>query len=322
MEVNHVARDPREPGRYYAAVNSAWFGAHIHASEDGGKSWKLSEAGLAVKSVPEASLNRVWRIEPGAADEPGVVYAGGDPGVLFRSGDWGRAWEEVASLTAHATRPKWHPGAGGMCLHSIQCLGGGRMVVAISAAGAFRTSDGGATWEPFNQNVRADFQPEKYPEVGQCVHKLLAHPRNPDALYQQNHCGIYRARFGARKWTDISRGLPSRFGFGLAVPAAEPETLFTVPIEGPEYRCVPEGKFRVARSRDAGRTWKLLTRGLPRRNAHLLVLRESMAADALDSAGVYVGTTNGQLFYSADAGDSWNTMAEHLPGVISVAAMS
>ena len=321
-EVNHVARDPREPNRYYAAVNSAWFGAHIHASEDGGKSWKLSEAGLAVKSVPESSLNRVWRIEPGAADEPGVVYAGGDPGVLFRSGDWGRTWEEVESLTAHATRPKWHPGAGGLCLHSIQCLGGGRMIVAISAAGAFRTVDGGATWEPFNQNVRADFQPEKYPEVGQCVHKLLAHPRNPDALYQQNHCGVYRARFGAKKWTDISRGLPSRFGFGLAVPASEPETLFTVPIEGAEYRCVPEGKFRVARSRDGGKTWKLLTRGLPQRDAHLLVLREGMAADALDPAGVYVGTTNGQVFYSADAGDTWNTMAEHLPGVISVAVTS
>jgi hypothetical protein len=322
LEVNHVARDPREPDRYYAAVNSAWFGAHIHASEDGGKSWKLSEAGLAVKSVPDSSLNRVWRIEPGAADEPGVVYAGGDPGVLFRSGDWGRTWEDVASLTAHATRPKWHPGAGGLCLHSIQCLGGGRMIVAISAAGAFRTVDGGATWEPFNQNVRADFQPEKYPEVGQCVHKLLAHPRNPDALYQQNHCGIYRARFGAKKWTDISRGLPSRFGFGLAIPAAEPETLFTVPIESAEYRCVPESKFRVARSGDGGKTWKLLTRGLPQRNAHLLVLREGMAADALDPAGVYVGTTNGQVFYSADAGDTWNTMAEHLPGVISVAVTS
>lgn len=320
MEVHCVARDPREPHRYYAAVNSPWFGAHIHASEDGGKSWKLSEDGLAVKSVPGASLTCVWHIEPGADDEPGVVYAGGDPGVLFRSGDWGRSWEEVTSLNAHPTRPRWNPGAGGMCLHSIQCLGEGRMLVAISAAGAFRTSDGGATWEPFNQNVRTDFQPEKYPEVGQCVHKLLAHPRNPQALYQQNHCGIYKARFNGRRWTDISRGLPSRFGFGLAVPAAEPETLFTVPIEGAEYRCAPEGKFRVARSRDGGKTWKLLTRGLPQRNAHLLTLRKGMAADTLDEAGVYIGTTNGQLYNSADAGDSWSAMAEHLPAVISVAA--
>jgi len=205
-----------------------------------------------------------------------------------------------------------------MCLHSIQALGKGRMVVAISAAGAFRTEDGGATWAPFNGGVRADFLPEKRPEVGQCVHKLLAHPRNPEALYQQNHCGIYRARFGAQRWTDISRGLPSRFGFGLAVPAAEPETLFTVPIDSPEYRCSPAGKFRVARSRDGGKTWKLLTRGLPQRNAHLLALREGMAADAASPAGVYVGTTTGHVFHTADAGETWHLLAEHLPPVISI----
>jgi hypothetical protein len=263
-------------------------------------------------------LKRVWRIEPGAADEPGVVYAGGDPGVLFRSADWGRNWEEVPALTAHATRPKWNPGAGGLCLHSIQCLGGGRMVAAISAAGAFRSSDGGASWTPFNGNVRADFLPEKFPEVGQCVHKLLAQPARPDSLYQQNHCGVYRTRWGAARWTDISRGLPSRFGFGLALPGAEPETLFTVPIEGSEYRCVPEGKLRVARSRDGGKTWKLLSRGLPQRHAHLLALREGLAADGLSPAGVYLGTTNGQVFASANAGDSWSLMAAYLPAVLSV----
>jgi len=318
-EVNHVAQDPRDPQRLYAAVNSAWFGAHIHASTNAGKTWKLSEAGLEMKCIPETSLKRIWHIEPGAEDEQAVVYAGGDPCALFRSADWGRTWAEVPSLTAHPTRPRWMPGAGGMCLHSIQCLGGGRIVVAISAAGAFRTTNGGATWTPFNQNVRADFQPDKYPEVGQCVHKLLAHPRHPEALYQQNHCGIYKARFDAKKWTDISRGLPSRFGFGLAVPAAEPETLFTVPIESSDYRCTPEGKFRVARSRDGGRTWKLLTRGLPQRNAHLLVLRDAMAADDRSPAGVYVGATSGEIFHTADAGESWSVMAEHLPPVISVA---
>ncbi len=318
MEVNHVSQDPREPQRFYAAVNSAWFGAHLHASTDGGKEWKLSEAGLEVKCLPGKSLARVWHVEPGAADEPGVVYAGGDPGVLFRSADWGRNWAEVTSLTAHPTRDRWNPGAGGMCLHSIQCLGRGRMIVGISAAGAFRTTDGGATWTPFNQGVRADFQPDKYPEVGQCVHHLVAHPRNPQALYQQNHCGIYRARFDGKKWTDISRGLPSRFGFGMAVPAAEPDTMFTVPIDSAEYRCSPEGKFRVARSRDGGKTWKLLTRGLPQKNAHLLVLRESLAADDQSPAGVYAGTTGGQLFYSADAGEHWDIMAGHLPPVISV----
>ena len=322
MDVDYVAQDGREPERLYAAVNSAWFGAHIHASSDGGKTWKLSEAGLEVKCLPETSLKRVWTIQPGAADEPGVVYAGGDPGVLFKSTDWGATWSEVTSLTNHATRPKWNPGAGGMCLHSIQCLGGGKMIVAISAAGVFRTSDGGATWEPFNQGTRADFQPEKYPEVGQCVHKLLAHPKNPGALYQQNHCGIYRGKFDGKKWTDISRGLPSRFGFAAAVPAAEPETMFTVPIEGAEFRCTPEGKFRVARTRDGGKTWTLLTRGLPQKNAHLMVLRQGMAADGLDPAGIYVGTTTGQLFHSANAGDSWQAMAEHLPQILSVAVSS
>jgi len=317
-DVNHISQDPRDPKRLYAAVNSAWFGPHIHASTNGGKTWKLSEKGLELKCVPNESIKRVWNICPGAADEPGVVYAGADPGALFRSGDWGKSWEEVPSLTAHATRGKWTPGAGGMCLHSIQCLGKGRMVVAISAAGAFRTLDGGATWSPFNANVRADFQPDKFPEVGQCVHKLLAHPHDPESLYQQNHCGIYRAKLTSDKWTDISRGLPSRFGFGLAVPAAEPQTLFTVPIDSAEYRATPDAKFRVARSRDGGKTWKLLTRGLPQKNAHLLVLREAMTSDAMHPAGVYVGTTSGQVFYTRDAGNNWEILADNLPSVYSV----
>ncbi|HEV2199176.1 MAG TPA: sialidase family protein [Bryobacteraceae bacterium] len=158
----------------------------------------------------------------------------------------GETWEQVSSLTLHPTREKWSPGAGGMCLHSIQCPGNGRLIAAISAAGAFRSFDNGATWEPFNGNVRCDFRPDKFPEVGQCVHKLLAHPRDPETLYQQNHCGVYRGKLTAKKWTDITRGLPTRFGFGLAVPAAEPETLFTVPIEGAEYRCnMRSGKVRT-----------------------------------------------------------------------------
>jgi hypothetical protein len=321
-EVNHVSQDPREPKRMYAAVNNAWFGPHIHASTNGGKTWKLSDEGLQLKCVPNESLKRIWHICPGHTDEPGVVYAGADPGALFRSPDWGKSWEEVTSLTAHPTRAKWTPGAGGMCLHSIQCLGKGRMIVAISAAGAFRTTDGLKTWTPFNANVRADFLPDKFPEVGQCVHKLLAHPTDPESLYQQNHCGIYRAKLTAERWTDISRGVPSRFGFGLAVPAAEPQTLFTVPIDSAEYRCNLDGKFRVARSRDGGKNWKLLTRGLPQRDAHLLVLREAMSSDAMDLAGVYVGTTSGQLFYSRDAGDNWAMLADNLPSIYSVSVAS
>lgn len=317
-EVNHVVQDPRDPRRHYAAVNSAWFGPHIHSSEDGGKSWHLAEKGLELRDLPGETLKRVWNICPGDADQPGVVWAGGDPGVLFKSEDWGQSWNQISSLTLHPTRSQWTPGAGGMCLHSIQCLGGGRMVVAISAAGAFRSLDSGASWEPYNTGVRADFQPDKFPEVGQCVHKLLAHPRDPEMLYQQNHCGVYRSKLNGKKWTDLCRGLPSRFGFALAVPASEDETLFTVPMEGAEYRCNLDGTLNVARSRDGGKTWKLLNRGLPKRDAHVTVLREAMDSDPLSPAGVYFGTSTGAAYYTRDAGESWQILAENLPPIYSV----
>ena len=309
QEVHHVAQDAREPKRLFAAVGTAWFGSHLYKSENGGRTWQLSENGLNVK--------RIWHIAPGAADEPGVIWLGADPGALFRSADNGSTWEPVEGLNQHPTRAKWMEGAGGMMVHSIQPLGKGRVIVGISAAGAFRTSDAGRTWQPFNGNVLADFQPAKYPEVGQCVHKLKAHPKHRDALYQQNHCGVYRSRFTAEKWQDISKGLPTRFGFALAVPAAEEKTLFTIPIISGEERYVPEGRLRVARSRDNGKTWELLTKGLPQKNAWDLVLREAMTSDECDPAGVYFGTSTGSLFQTRDAGDSWQLMAGHLPPVYS-----
>jgi photosystem II stability/assembly factor-like uncharacterized protein len=317
-EVNHVAQDPRDPKRLYAAVNSAWFGPHIHASVNDGKTWKPSDNGFEVKSVPDAKLARAWHIEPGHADQPGVVWAGGDPGVLFRSEDWGKNWQEVTSLNTHASRSLWTAGGGGLMVHSIQCLSKDSVIVGISAAGAFRTNDGGATWTPHNAGVRADFLPKKFPEVGQCVHHLVAHPRNPEMLFQQNHCGVYRAKADASKWTDISRGLPTRFGFCMAVAADEPETVFTVPIEGPEFRCVPKAQLQVGRSRDGGKTWKLVGKGLPQKNAYVLVLREAMASDDRSPSGVYFGTTGGHVYYTRDAGDSWQALAEHLPPVYSV----
>lgn len=316
--MNAIAQDPRDPKRVLAAVNSAWFGPHIHGSTNGGKTWKLSERGLELKSVRKESLKRVWQIRHGHSDEPKVVYAGGDPGALFRSEDNGASWSEVRSLNTHKTRKQWNPGAGGMCLHSIEALGDGRLAVAISAAGVFRSSDAGETWEPHNVGVRADFLPEKRPEVGQCVHKLRAHPRNPDLLFQQNHCGIYRGRFGGKRWKDISKGLGTRFGFAAAVPAAEPETFFTVPIESPEYRCTPGGALAVGRSRDGGKTWELLRNGLPQENAHLLVLREAMDSDGYDPPGVYFGTANGQLFGTRNGGARWTPIAEHLPPIYSI----
>jgi len=335
QEVHHVTQDARDPKRHYAAVGNAWFGPHLHASTDNGNSWQISEKGLEVKGItakswqvtekgmelkdlPDATLKRIWHIAPGASDEPGVVYLGADPGVLFRSGDNGANWEMVSGLCNHPTREKWTPGAGGMIVHSIQCLGKGRLIVGISAAGAFRSNDGGKTWSPFNGNVLVNFAPEKFPEVGQCVHKLKAHPSNPEALYQQNHCGVYRAGFTTEKWTDISKGLPSRFGFGLAVPAAEKDTLFTIPIHSPEERYVPQGKLRVARSRNGGKTWKLLTKGLPQSDAYDLILREAMTSDDRDPAGVYFGTAGGILYHTRDAGDSWHVLSAHLPPIYSV----
>lgn len=317
-EIHSINQDPRDPKRVYAAVNDAWFGPHLHASTNGGKKWKLSEKGLEVKSLKKESLKRIWQVRPGHADEPKVVYAGGDPGVLFKSEDNGASWREVRSLNNHPTRERWAPGAGGMCLHSIESLGDGRLLVAISAAGVFRSSDGGENWEPHNVGVRADFLPNKRPEVGQCVHKLRAHPTNPELLFQQNHCGIYRGTFGGKRWKDVSKGLPTRFGFAAAIPAAEPETFFTVPIQGPEYRCNPNGALAVGRTRDGGKTWDLLRDGLPQEDAHLTILREAMDADAHSPAGVYFGTANGQLFATSNGGERWTAIAEHLPPVYSV----
>jgi hypothetical protein len=321
-EVNYIVQDPRDARTVYAAVHTLWFGPHLHVSRNGGKTWTLSEAGLQMKSVPDTSLSRIWYIQPGHVDEPGVVWLGGEPGALFRSGDWGLTWEDVSSLTAHATRSQWTPAMGGISLHSIQCPAKGHVVAAVSVGGAYRSTDGASSWQPFNGNVRADFLPDnkKFPVVGQCVHKLLAHPAHPHMLYQQNHCGVYRARLDAANWTDISRGLPTRFGFALALPAAESKTLFTVPLESADFRCNPDGRFRVACSRNGGKTWTLLTKGLPQRNAHLGVFRHAMVADHLSPAGVYVGTGGGTLFYSRDSGRNWEILAEYLPPIYSIAA--
>ena len=317
-EVNHVAADPREPKRVYAAVNSAWFGPHIHASSDGGKTWKLSESGFQLSGVKDASIKRVWHIAPGAADEPGVVWAGADPGALFRSQDWGENWEQVSSLTLHPTREKWMPGAGGMCLHSIQPLGKGRIVVAISAAGAFRSDDAGASWLPINKGLRSGEIPDQDSEVGHCVHHITQHPSRPDTLYMQKHWDVLRTDDAGANWREVSGELPSDFGFPIAVHAHEPETIYVVPIKSDSEHYPPEGKLRVYRSRTGGGDWEPLTNGLPQSDCYVNILRDAMAVDTLDPCGIYFGTTGGQVYHSADGGDSWAPIVRDLPAVLSV----
>ncbi|MDQ3622129.1 MAG: glycoside hydrolase [Verrucomicrobiota bacterium] len=320
-EVHHAIRDPRT-GRIFATGNDTWFGSQIMFSDDLGETWTAATSGPAFEKGSGLDLERIWHIEPGASREPGVVYAGVAPAALFRSEDSGATWSEMTGLSAHPTRSRWHPGAGGLCLHSIVIdpANPRRLFVGISAVGVLRSEDGGATWQTANRGTRAEFQPEKYPEYGQCVHKLLLSREAPRLLFQQNHCGVYRSADGGERWDEITAGLPSDFGFPLALHPREPKTLYVLPLQGAEFRCPPEGKMRVFRSRDAGGTWEALTQGLPQEEAFAGVLREGMTADDGEPAGIYFGTNGGKVFASTDEGDSWRMIADNLPPIFSIAA--
>ena len=318
-EVNHAIYDSRN-GRIYATSNDAWFGCEIVWSSDLGESWAMAKQNPGFVESAGMKLERIWHIEPGRPSEPQVLYAGVAPAALFRSEDGGQTWNEVSSLTAHPSRPKWHPGAGGLCLHSIiiDPSDSARMFVGISAVGVFRTEDGGKSWEVANKGTRAEFLPERYPEYGQCVHKLLLADSKSSLLFQQNHCGVYRSADAGRNWQEITAGLPSDFGFPLAIHPREPETIFVLPLKGAEFRCPPEGRLRVYRSRNSGKSWEALSKGLPQQNAFVGVYREGMAMDSQKPAGIYFGTNTGKLFGSADEGDSWSLLADNLPPVYSV----
>jgi photosystem II stability/assembly factor-like uncharacterized protein len=318
-EINHAIYDARS-GRIYATANDAWFGCQIVWSANLGKKWEPAKQNPAFAAASGLKLERLWHIEPGRANEKKVLYVGVAPAALFRSDDGGKTWEEIKSLSAHPTRPKWHPGAGGLCLHSIAVDHNNpqRMFVGISAVGVFRTEDGGATWHTANKGTRAEFMPDKLPEFGQCVHKLLMADGQRSLLFQQNHCGVYRSADAGRSWQEITKGLPSDFGFPLAIHPREPETIYVIPLKGAEFRCPPENKLRVYRSRNGGKTWKALTKGLPQENAFVGIYREGMAMDSADPAGIYFGTNTGKLFGSADEGDSWQLVADNLPPVYSV----
>ncbi len=320
-EVNHVAYF-RNSSAVVVAGKSSWWGPDVRISHNLGESWIESSAGVRFEENRGMSVERIWVVERDSRSGAQTLFAGIAPGALFSSVDGGNTWKEVRSLTDHPTRSNWSPGAGGLMVHSI-CFDPGnpeRMFVAISAAGVFRTDDGGKSWTPKNKGVRADFLPDKFPQVGQCVHHLEMHPSRPEILYQQNHCGVYRSENGGDDWIDISEGLPSRFGFPLAVHPYDGDTIFVVPEESDECRVTPGGAFRVFRSRNRGNSWEPLTNGLPQTNAYQNVLRAAMATDPLDPPGVYVGTQGGQIVASRDGGDHWELILNWLPPIYSLEA--
>jgi photosystem II stability/assembly factor-like uncharacterized protein len=319
--IHHVIADATD-GTIYAGGGNRWLGAAVWKSTDLGATWTRSGEGLAY-GPDEEPIKSVWSLAP----KNGELYAGVEPAGLFRSGDRGLSWQHVAGLRKHPSQPKWQPGGGGLILHSLvpHPSDPGQLWVAISAAGVFHTADGGETWEARNRGTRADFLPEdqRYPEYGQCVHSLVMAPGAPDRLYQQNHCGMYRSEDGGRSWHSIEAGLPSTFGFPTAVHPRDPGTLYLVPLNGDMAgRYVPDGKAAVWRTRDGGSTWQALREGLPQQNAFLCVLRQAMATDRLAPAGVYFGTNSGSLFASADEGERWNCIAQHLPVIFSVETMA
>ncbi|MFQ5663293.1 MAG: exo-alpha-sialidase [Terriglobia bacterium] len=320
-EVNHLRRDPRT-GHLWAAINTSWWGNDLQVSTNNGRSWRKASAGLGFAPDRGLTLKRIWHVAPDRNARPETLWCGVDPGALFRSDDAGKNWYEVKGLNQHPSRERWQPGGGGMMVHAIipDPARPQRIYVGISAAGCFRSDDDGQSWQPLNRGVLADFLPNKFPAVGQCVHRMVLSPANPDWLFQQNHCGVYRSRDAAENWEDVSDGLPSRFGFPMAVHPHEPETLYVVPEISPEYRYVCDARLRVYRSRTGGRSWQRLTRGLPQERVYTAVLRHATATDACDQAGVYLGTTGGEIFYSRNQGDSWQLLQAHLPSILSLEA--
>ena len=315
--MNHVIADPAT-GTIYGGGGNEWFGPAVWKSIDLGANWTHSSGGLAYQAGDDP-IKSVWSL----AAHAGRLYAGVEPAGLFRSDDGGQSWEHVAGLRSHPSRPNWQPGGGGLILHSVlpHPEDEHQVWVAISAAGVFHTADGGQSWTPRNSGTRCDFLPDgqKYPDVGQCVHALAMAPGQPDRLYQQNHCGMYRSEDGGRHWESIEAGLPSSFGFPAAAHPRDPATLYLLPLNGDTAgRYVPDGQAAVWRTRDGGAHWQALREGLPQENAFFGVLRQAMATDSLDPAGVYVGANTGTLFASADEGDSWTCIAQHLPSILSV----
>ena len=353
-EIYHLKGSPSDPDRLYASQSSGWFGQIIQRSSDGGKTWEQpgtapGESKATPEGMPKGESNkfvydtsaktgkpltthmwydstqhpwefkRVWHLEPSLTD-PDTCYAGVEDAALFKTSDGGKTWKELAGLRGHGTGPKWQPGAGGLCLHTIllDSKNPKRIYIAISAAGAFRTDDGGKTWKPINQGLHSQYIPDPHAEIGHCVHHIAMHPSRPDVLFMQKHWDVMRSDDAGDSWREISGALPSDFGFAIDVHAHEPETLYVVPIKSDSEHYPPEGKLRVYRSRSGGHEWEPLTKGLPQQDCYVNVLRDAMAVDTLDKCGVYFGTTGGQVYASTDAGDNWTAIVRDLPAVQSV----
>jgi photosystem II stability/assembly factor-like uncharacterized protein len=306
--------------RLWAAPESMHWGATLRMSDDLGRTWSDEANDVRFPEDTGATLARIWQIEA-TADDAGLIYCGVEPAALFASRDAGLSWSLVRGLWDHPHRPKWQPGGGGLCLHTIlPAVAGGPLYVAISTAGVYRSDDEGATWRTAHRGVRAQFLPDPHPEFGQCVHKVARDPARPERMFLQNHWGLYRTDDGGDAWTDIANGVPSDFGFAMATHPQRPDTAYIVPLESDGFRCTPEGRLRVYRTSDAGASWSPLESGLPQQDAFETVLRDGLATDTLAPAGVYFGTRSGKLFASADDGDSWQALADGLPPVTCVKA--
>jgi hypothetical protein len=329
-QIYHLKGSPADSNRLYASQSSGWFGQQIQRSDDGGGTWTAAGNRFVYDGVPGThqwydgtphpwEFARVWHLEPALSD-PDTVYAGVEDAALFRSSDGAQNWEEVSGLRKHGSGSSWQPGAGGMCLHTILLdpNDAQRMFVAISAAGAFRTDDGGASWRPINRGLRSQQLPDEDAEVGHCVHRIAMHSSRPHVLFMQKHWDVMRSDDAGESWHEVSGNLPTDFGFPIDVHAHEPETIYVVPIKSDSEHFPLDGALRVYRSRSGGHEWEALTNGLPQRNCYVNVLRDAMAVDSLDACGIYFGTTGGQVYASPDAGESWEPIVRDLPPVLSV----
>jgi hypothetical protein len=329
-EVYHVKGSPVDPNQIWASQSSGWFGQLIQHSKDGGKNWEPVGNQFTYDGVPGThqwydgtphpwEFKRVWHIEPSLTDSK-TLYAGVEDAALFKSEDSGTTWHELSGLRQHGSGPHWAPGAGGMCLHTILLDPStpGRMYIAISAAGAFRSEDNGKSWTPINKGLHSQYIPDPTAEVGHCVHRIAMHKSRPQTLYMQKHWDVMRSDDGGDSWYEISGNLPTDFGFPIDVHAHEPETIYVVPIKSDSEHYVPDGKLRVYRSRTGGNEWEALTKGLPQQDCYVNVLRDAMAVDSVEDCGIYFGTSGGQVYASANGGDEWTAIVRDLPAVLSV----